>query len=72
MLRADTSPVANRISTLSLELDNLVFSACGNTHAAMARKEGQEIELLSEAIQVQSGVVQLINLQEKGYSYVKP
>jgi len=72
MLRADTSPVATRIATMALQMDNLVFSACGNTHRAMSKKAGKKVELLSEATMVQSGVVQLIALQEKGYSYVRP
>ncbi len=72
MLRADTSPVATRIATMALEIDNLVFSACGNTHSKMSKKSGKDIKLLSEARMVKSGVVQLIALQEQGYSYVRP
>ncbi len=72
MLRADTSPVASRIATMSLEIDNLVFSACGNTHKAMTKKAGKKVELISEATMVPSGVVQLIALQEQGYKYVRP
>lgn len=72
MFRADTSPVKERISMMSMEIDNLTFSACGNTHSAMSKKAGKEIELIAEANMVPSGVVQLIELQEKGYSYVRP
>ena len=72
MLRADTSPVADRIAKMSLEIDNLVFSACGNTRSKMAKKAGKDIPILEEARMVKSGVVQLIELQEKGYSYVRP
>jgi len=72
MLRADTSPVAERISAMSLEIEDLTFSACGNTHAAMSKKAGEAIKLLDEATMVPSGVVQLIELQEKGYAYVRP
>jgi intracellular sulfur oxidation DsrE/DsrF family protein len=72
MLRSDTSTVKERISAMSLEFDGLVFSACGNTQKGMAKKEGKEIELLSEAQTVPSGVVRLVELQEGGYSYVRP
>ena len=72
MLRADTSPVKNRIAVLGLQMDNLQFSACGNTRDKMAKKEGMEIPLLSEAVQVTSGVVRLMELQEDGWSYVRP
>jgi len=72
MLRADTSPVKDRIATLSLEIENLKFSACANTHRNMSKKVGEEIALLDESELVPSGVIQLINLQEQGYSYIKP
>jgi len=72
MLRSDTSPVKDRIEKMSLEIDKLQFSACGNTHAKMSKKAGKEIELLDEATKVPSGVVQLIALQEDGYAYVRP
>ncbi len=72
MLLGDTSPVKDRISFMALEIDNLTFSACGNTHKAMSAKAGKELELLEEATMVPSGVVQLITLQEKGFSYIRP
>lgn len=72
MLRADTSPVKDRISAMSLEIEHLTFSGCGNTLKGMTRKEGKEIEMLSEARVVPSGVVRLVELQEGGYAYVRP
>ena len=66
------SPVADRIETMSLALDNLSFAACGNTHRKMSEKAGAEIELMDEATVVTSGVVRLIELQEQGYAYVRP
>lgn len=66
------SPVEDRIETLSLELENLSFSACGNTHRKMSAKAGQDIPLMSEASVVPSGVVRLIELQENGFAYVRP
>jgi len=72
MLRADTSPVKARISTIALEIPNLQFSACGNTHRGMSKKAGKTVALLPEAKMVTSGVVRLIQLQEAGYAYVRP
>ena len=72
MLRADTSPVATRIATISLELENVTFAACGNTLRKMEAKAGSTVELLNEAEMVTSGVVQLIMRQEQGWSYVRP
>ena len=72
MLRADTSPVIDRIEAMSLEIEGLKFSACGDTHAAMGKHSGNEVELLEQATMVPSGIAQLIHLQEKGYAYVRP
>ena len=72
MLRADTSPVKERVEVMSLAMPNLTFSACGNTHARMSKKAGKTVVLLSEARKVPSGVIQLIKLQEEGYSYIRP
>ena len=72
MFRADTSPVADRIATISLELDSVTFAACGNTHRKMEAQSGNDVALLAEAEMVPSGVVQLIMLQEQGWAYVRP
>jgi len=72
MLRADTSPVADRIATISLELDGVSFAACGNTHRKMEAQSGNDVALLDEAEMVTSGVVQLVMLQEQGWAYIRP
>jgi intracellular sulfur oxidation DsrE/DsrF family protein len=72
MLRADTSPVKQRVAEMSLAAPELSFSACANTQAGMSKQEGKVIPLLSEARIVPSGVVRLIDLQEKGYAYIRP
>jgi intracellular sulfur oxidation DsrE/DsrF family protein len=74
MLRADTSPVLDRIKSLkdSAFPNKIQFSACNNTKEGMEKKEGHPINVFSEAVIVPSGVVRLIELQEKGWSYVRP
>jgi len=74
MLRADTSPVKDRVKRLK-ELafpGNVQFSACNNTRQGMEKTEGKEVAILPEATLVPSGVVRLLELQEKGWSYVRP
>jgi hypothetical protein len=68
----DKSPVRDRISAMSLEMDNMSFAACGNTHRAMQAKAGKDVPLMDEAVIVASGVVRLIELQEQGYAYIRP
>jgi intracellular sulfur oxidation DsrE/DsrF family protein len=72
MFVAGKSPVTDRISTMSLEIDDITFSACGNTHRKMSQKAGTDVTLLPEAQIVPSGVVQLVTLQQKGYAYIRP
>ena len=72
MLVEGKSPVADRIVTMALESDSLQFSACANTMAGMKKKTGQDVVLLDEAQIVPSGVVRLVELQEQGYTYIRP
>jgi len=72
MLVSGKSPVADRISAMSLEIEGLSFAACGNTHRKMSEKAGHDVALLDEAGIVPSGVVRLVELQQQGYAYVRP
>jgi intracellular sulfur oxidation DsrE/DsrF family protein len=48
------------------------FSACNNTKQNMEKTEGHAISMLPEATVVPSGAVHLSELQEQGWSYLKP
>ena len=72
MLRADSSPVKDRIAAMILETPDLAFSACENTRTGMSKREGKEVPLIKEAKSVPSGVIRLIELQEQGWSYLRP
>ena len=72
MLRDDTSPVKARIETLALSTPEISFKACGNTRENMTKAESKEIPLIPQAQVVKSGVVRISELQEQGWSYVRP
>jgi uncharacterized protein len=74
MLRTDTSPVQDRIKRLKDMVfpGKIQFSACNNTRQGMEKTEGHAIPIVSEATVVPSGVVHLMELQEQGWSYVRP
>jgi uncharacterized protein len=74
MLRADTSPVQDRVKRLKDMAfpGKIQFSACNNTRQGMAKAEGHPIPVLPDATVVPSGVVHLMELQEQGWSYVRP
>jgi intracellular sulfur oxidation DsrE/DsrF family protein len=74
MLRDDTSPVKDRIKQMT-ELSfpsTLKFSACNNTKQGMEKREGHPITIIPQATIVPAGVVRIMELEEQGYSYVKP
>src|SRR5215475_2786861 len=72
MLRDDTSPVKERIKSLAESSRSISFAACDNTRTNMSRAEQKEIPLISQATVVSSGVVRVMELQEQGWSYVRP
>lgn len=72
MLRGDTSPVKERIKAVAAKMPSISFKACGNTKDAMNKMESKEIPLVTEAAVVASGVVRIMELQEQGWSYLRP
>ena len=76
MLRDDTSPVKDRIahmaSTEATFPSKIVFSACNNTLQGMEKREGHKITIIPQAGIVPAGVVRIMQLEEQGWSYVKP
>jgi intracellular sulfur oxidation DsrE/DsrF family protein len=72
MLRDDTSPVKDRISAIAQKSPSISFKACGNTQENMHKAENKAIPLVSQATLVKSGVVRVMELQEQGWTYVRP
>jgi intracellular sulfur oxidation DsrE/DsrF family protein len=72
MLREDTSPVKARIQSMSETMPEVTFSACGNTRENMTKVEAKEIPLITQAKVTKSGVIRLMELQERGWSYLRP
>ena len=56
----------------SLAMQNITFSACGNTMHSIEEKTGKPVTLVEGVQIVQAGVVRIMELQEQGYSYVRP
>jgi len=72
MLRDDTSPVKARIETMSLSTPEVSFKACGNTQENMHKAENKDIPIIPQAQLVKSGVVHIMELEEQGWTYIKP
>ncbi len=74
MLREDVSPVKARLAEIHAKLPAVVFSACQNSRAAVAKAEGKTLEQIvqvPEATDVPAGIARLMALQELGWSYVR-
>ncbi len=56
----------------SLAQQDIVFSACGNTMKKVEQKQGKPVVLSDGVGVVSAGVLRIMELQEQGYSYVRP
>jgi len=75
MMRTDKSPVLERLKSVTESLPNLTLEVCGNTLDGMAHRENKkvsDIPLFAGSKIVTAGVVELIELSEKGYTIVRP
>ena len=75
MLRTDKSPVLERLKSVSKDVPNITFEACNNTIEGVAKKEGKkpsEISLVPGTKIVPAGVVELMELNEAGWTIVRP
>lgn len=64
------SQQAERVKSLALQ--NITFSACGNTMAKVERKSGKKPMLVDGVKVVKAGVSRILQLQQQGYAYVRP
>ena len=56
----------------SLVQQDIRFSACGNTMKGIKRKTGKEPTLTEGVTIVPAGLARIIELEEQGYSYIRP
>ena len=61
---------ASRVESLALQ--DIHFSACGNTMKKVAKKSGNMPVLLEGVDQVTAGVARIMELQQQGYAYIRP
>ena len=69
-LLTNKSTQASRVTSLAMQ--DITFSACGNTMEKVAEKTGKMPELLEGVGQVTAGVARIMELQQQGYAYVRP
>jgi len=62
---------SKRIASMSFNND-LTFSACNNTMKKIKKKKGKMPKLTKGVKIVPAGVIRIMELQEQGYSYIRP
>jgi intracellular sulfur oxidation DsrE/DsrF family protein len=72
MVRSDTSPVKERLTAISNNMKNITFTGCGNTLATQSKQEDKTISLVPEAHLVPAGIARIVELEEQGWTYVRP
>ena len=70
----EMTPRPSRRGSRRMSLSNpaISFAACGNTRENMSKAENKDIPLIPEAKVVKSGVMRVMELEEQGWTYVKP
>lgn len=71
LLRSDTSPYPDMIKFLSSRYQGLTFVACRNTIDRLRHDHGIVVELLPEAVIIDSGVAEVIKRQQEGWAYIQ-
>ena len=64
------SPASKRVPSLAMQ--DITFSACGNTMSKVSKKTGKMPKLLEGVDQVTAGVARIMELQQQGYAYIRP
>ena len=64
------SKQADRVKSLAMQ--NITFSACENTMKKIEKKKGKKPQLVEGVGTVNAGVARIMELQEQGYSYLRP
>lgn len=64
------SAQAKRVPDLAMQ--EITFSACANTMKKIEKKTGKKPTLVEGVKVVPAGVLRIVELQEQGYSYIRP
>ena len=56
----------------SLMMQDVTFTACGDTIKTIKRTKGIDLDLIDDIVVVRNGVPRMMDLQQQGYSYLSP
>jgi hypothetical protein len=69
-LVTDKSAFTKRVESLMLQ--NVTFTACGNTLDAEEASSGKRPTLIEGVKEAEAGIARILELQEQGWSYLSP
>ncbi|TAN58881.1 MAG: hypothetical protein EPN20_15825 [Magnetospirillum sp.] len=72
LVRSDSSPLATRVKSFVDGVPEVGFDVCDNTLTGLRKTEGREIPIFDGVTHVEAGAVTLMELQEQGWSYLRP
>jgi uncharacterized protein len=73
MVRSDASPVRDRVAALvGRPQQPITVSGCSNTLNTQSKNEGKEVTLLPGTNLVPTGIGRIVQLQEQGWTYIRP
>jgi uncharacterized protein len=72
MVRSDASPVRDRLAAIVGRPQAITVSGCGNTLNTQSKNEGKELTLLPGTNLVPTGIGRIVQLQEQGWTYIRP
>lgn len=72
MFRSDSSPLKDVLAYMHLNIPEISFTVCGNTKSIMEEHEHHALSFIDGTRVVPFGIARLIELQEAGWSYIRP
>lgn len=72
MVRAGSSPVEQRVLATLSSVPEITFNVCDNTLAAIKASEGLDVPIIAGVKHVESGAAAVVELEEQGWSYLRP
>ncbi|MGE3829927.1 MAG: hypothetical protein AB7F76_02935 [Parvibaculaceae bacterium] len=72
MFRDDQSPVQGVLEYIHKNFPEIAFTVCGSSKAIIEQREGHPMPLIEGTRVVPFGIVRIVELQEAGWSYIRP
>lgn len=72
MFRDDQSPVRDVLGYIHTKFPEIAFTVCGSSKAIIEQREGHLMPLIEGTRVVPFGIVRIVELQDAGWSYIRP